>query len=167
MNIKKISEVENPLFSRKEFCFEITSQAVPSHEEVKAILKEKFSFNPELLRIKSIKGKFGKQVFDVYVNLYGSEEEFKRIVKKTKQEIEKEKKKIEEEAKAKAEAKKVAEEAKKVALEAKEAEVKEAEKPVEEVKTEEAKEESKVEEVKTEEAKEESKVEEVKAEASQ
>ncbi|HIH52233.1 hypothetical protein COT60_03710 [Candidatus Pacearchaeota archaeon CG09_land_8_20_14_0_10_30_9] len=120
MEIKKISEVENPLFSRKELHFEIRSQAVPSHEEVKAILKEKFSFNPELLRIKKISGKFGAQIFDVVVNLYGSKEEFKRVVKKTKQEIEKEKKQAEEEVKAKAEAKKVAEEAKKSSEEIKE-----------------------------------------------
>jgi len=147
MNIKKISEVENPLFSRKEFHFEIISQAVPSHEEVKALLKEKFSFDSELLRIKSIKGKFGKQVFDIHVNLYGSKEEFKRIVKKTKQELEKEKKKIEEEAKVKADAKKAALEAKKAAEEAK---AKEAKKPAEEAKAEEVKEEPKVEEVKVE-----------------
>lgn len=136
VEIKKVSEVENPLFSRKEIHFEITSQAVPSHEEVKKLLKEKFSFNTDLLRIKQIKGKFGMQVFDVYVHLYSSIEEFKRIVKKTKQELEKEKKKAEEEAKAKAEAKKAALEAKKAAEEAK---AKEAEKPAEEPKTEEVK----------------------------
>jgi len=161
-DVKKISEVENPLFSRREFHFEFYSEAVPSYEEVKNTLKEKFSINTDLARVKKISGKFGVQVFDVYVDVYSSAEEFKRVVKKTKQEIEAEKKAVEEKKKAEAEAKKAAEETKKAAEESKKAEAeKPAEAPVEEKPVEE-----KPAEESSEEVKEEVKTAEVKAEES-
>ena len=137
MEVKLIKETENPLFSRQEFHFEVKSLIAPSHEEVNKTFSEKFSFDPSLMRIKGIKGRFGTQIFDVFVNVYSSKEEFDRIVKKTKQEVEAEKKKVEEEAKAKEEAKKPVE--KSAEEKPAEAEVVE-EKPVEE-KVEEKKEE--------------------------
>lgn len=148
MEAKKVSEVENPLFSRKELHLEINSDAVPSYEEVKNLLKEKFSYDPDLIRIQNVKGRFGSQVFDAYVHVYSSAKEFKRVVKKTKQEIEAEKKAIEEKAKAEAEARKAAEEAKKSEEEAKKAEteIPVEEKVSEELPKEEAKSEEKVEE---------------------
>ena len=161
MEAKKISEVENPLFSRKELHLEVKSGAAPSYEEVKNLLKEKFSYSPDLVRIQNVKGRFGSQVFDVHVHVYSSAEEFKRVVKKTKQEVEAEKKVIEEKAKAEAEAKK-AEEAKKTEAEkpveekpaeAPPVEEKPAEEPTKEVKEEEKTEESKAEEPKAEEVK--------------
>ncbi len=119
MEAKKISEVENPLYSRKEYVVEIKANSIPSYDEVKKLLDEKFSMKPELVRINSVKGKFGTQVFEANVDVYSSDAEFKRVVKKTKQEIEKEKKAIEEKKKAEAEKKKAAEEAKKAEEEAK------------------------------------------------
>lgn len=110
--IKIIEEKKNLLFSRREVLAEIASHSVPSHEDVKKMLSEKLSSNPELIRIKSIRGKFGAKVFNIVANVYDSKEEFKRVVKKTKQEIEKEKKALEEKKKREAEAKKAAKEAK-------------------------------------------------------
>ncbi|MBS3084604.1 hypothetical protein J4411_01705 [Candidatus Pacearchaeota archaeon] len=109
MEIKLVEEKKNPLFSRREIVFQVKSNVVPSHEEIKNLLKEKFSFNPHLVRTKKIEGKFGAKIFDVLVNVYDSKEEFKRIVRKTKQELEKEKKEVDEEMNAKAEAKKAKE----------------------------------------------------------
>ncbi|MDP3966405.1 MAG: hypothetical protein Q8Q04_02655 [archaeon] len=111
--IKKISEKENPLFSRKEFHFEIKSSVTPSHEELKQVLSEKFSLNPSLIRTQKISGKYGTTVFDADVHVYSSKKEFDRVVKKTKQEKEKEKKALEEKLNSEAEAKKAAKEAKK------------------------------------------------------
>lgn len=113
IEINKISEKENHLFSRKELEFEIKAQVVPSHEEVKKLLHEKFSFNPELVRIHKISGKFGSKVFHVLLDVYSSKKEFDRVVKKTKQEKEKEKKALEEKMKAEYEARKAEKEKKK------------------------------------------------------
>ena len=113
MEIKKISEKENPLFSRKEIHFEMKSDSVPSYDDFVKVVHEKFSFKPELMRIQKIGGKYGTKVFDAYVHLYDSKKEFERIVKKTKQEKEKEKKASEENVKAEAEVKKAEKEAKK------------------------------------------------------
>ncbi|MCR4327759.1 MAG: hypothetical protein NUV46_04220 [Nanoarchaeota archaeon] len=113
MEIKKILEKENPLFLRKEIHFEVKSNSVPSHEEMKNGLSEKFSFNPELIRIQKISGKFGSRSFDVFVDVYSSKKEFDLVVKKTKQEKEKEKKVLLEKLALEAEARKAAKEKKK------------------------------------------------------
>ncbi len=105
MRIKIIEEKKNPLFSRREIHLEIESVAVPSHEEVKNLVSEKFSSDPKLIRTKLIKGRFGINIFDVFVDIYDSNEEFDRVVKKTKQELDKEKRRIEEESKGESEAK--------------------------------------------------------------
>jgi len=128
MEINKILEKENLLFSRKEIHFEIESNSVPRHEEVKKILAEKFSLNPELIRTQKISGKFGTKKFDVFVDVYDSKKDFDRVVKKTKQEKDKEKKVLEEKKTVEAEAKRAVEEVKKAKDEAKS----QAEKPVEE-----------------------------------
>jgi len=108
MRIKIIEEKKNPLFSRKEIHLEIESDAVPSHEEVKNLVSEKFSSDQELIRTRLIKGRFGINIFDVFIDIYDSKEEFDRVVKKTKQELDKEKK-AEEESSAKSEVEKTKE----------------------------------------------------------
>jgi len=112
MEIKLIEKKANPLFDREEFKFEIESNSVPGLAEVKNLVVEKFSFNSDLIRMQKIKGKFGRRTFEVSLDVYGSKEEFDRVVRKTKQEKEKEKKEAEERLKAEIEAKKATEEAK-------------------------------------------------------
>jgi ribosomal protein S24E len=119
--------------------FEIKSDGVPSHDDVKKILSEKISVASELIRTRKIKGKFGTKVFDVHADVYSSKKEFDRVVKKTKQELEKEKKAIEEKKKAETETKKAAEEAKAKEVPVTEKPASEG-KPAEEKKTEEKKE---------------------------
>ncbi len=106
--IRLVSDAENPIFGRKEMKFEIKSDIVPSHEEVKKLLSEKFSIKPELVRTNKIQGKFGNKIFEVTADVYSSKKEFDRVVRKTKQEKEKEKKEAEDKRKAEDEAKKAA-----------------------------------------------------------
>lgn len=112
IGIKIIEEKKNLLFSRREVLAEIGADSVPSHEEVKKMLSEKLSSNPELIRVKSIRGKFGAKIFDIVADIYDSKEEFKRVVKKTKQEVDREKKVLEDKKKSETEIKKVARETK-------------------------------------------------------
>jgi len=125
MEMKVVQEKENPLFSRKELVLEIKSNSVPKREDVLKEVSKKFSAGEDLIRIQSIKGKFGVQIFSAIVDVYSSKKEFERVVKKTKKETEKEKKEAEEKRKAEAEAKK-----------AKEEESKKTEEPKEELKEE-------------------------------
>ncbi|MBU2612217.1 MAG: hypothetical protein KKB62_00665 [Nanoarchaeota archaeon] len=130
MEVIVVGEKENLIFSRKEIQLDVTSNVVPKREEVANWIAKKFSTGEDLVRVNKIKGKFGVQVFRVDADVYSSKEEFKRVVKKTKQEIEKEKKTAEEKKKAETEAKKAEAEEKAKAEEKKE------EKPAEEVKEE-------------------------------
>ena len=125
MEINIIEENVNALFSRREVKVEVSSETIPSNEEAKRIIADKFSVNEDVVRIRKIDTKFGSQSFLIIADVYDSKEEFLRVVKKTKQEIEAEKKAEEERLKAEAEAK-----------EAEKAAKAKAEKPAEEVKEE-------------------------------
>jgi ribosomal protein S24E len=107
MKIEIIEEKRNDLFSRKELKINIEAEIIPSKEEVKKIITDKFHSNENLVRINKIKGKFGTHLFLIEADIYDSEKEFLRVVKKTKQEVEAEKKAEEERLKAEAEAKTV------------------------------------------------------------
>jgi ribosomal protein S24E len=125
METKVLEQKENPLFSRKEVHVLVKDELTPSKEEARKIVGDEFKADPSLVRIRKIDAKFGVKEFVIIADVYDSAEEFKRIVKKTKQEI-----KAEEEArKAEEEARRAEEEAKKAAEEAAKAE---AEAPVEE-----------------------------------
>ncbi len=99
MKVKEKKEFENKLFSRKEIEIVVETERVPSQTEAKEFIKKEFNTNPNLIRIKRILGKFGSREFTISVDIYNSQEEFNRIVKKTKQELEKEKKEAEEKRK--------------------------------------------------------------------
>lgn len=120
MSLKIISEKDNFLFSRKEVVLAYEAEKLPSNEEVRKLVADKFKSKPELVRIQKIQGKFGSTLFRIVADVYSSQEEFDRLVKKTKKELEEEKKaeeakkaeeeearkKAEEEAKAKEQAEK-------------------------------------------------------------
>lgn len=88
-NIK--SEKENKLFNRKEVEVELEADMTPSQEEVKNLVAEKLSTQPENIRIKKIAGKFGSKVFAVSANVYDSEENLKKTEFFSKKELEKQK----------------------------------------------------------------------------
>ncbi len=142
MALEVISEKDNLLFSRKEVALAYEAEKIPSKEEARDIIADKFKAKPELVRIQKVEGKFGSNVFRLVADIYSSQEEFNRIVNKTKKELEDEKKaeeakraaeedarkKAEEEAKAKEEAEKAKAEEKKEGSEEKSEENKEEEK---------------------------------------
>ena len=95
MDFKIISEIENPLFNRKEIEGEIHSEVTPSREEVTKIISEKFSAPSETIKIRTIKGKFGQKVFLIVANIYKSKEDKDKIENKKKKDIALEKKSAE------------------------------------------------------------------------
>lgn len=109
MEIKIIEEKVNALFSRREVKVEVKTEVVPSQDEAKKIITEKFSCDENVVKIRKIEGRFGAQSFIITADIYDSKEEFLRVVKKTKQEIDAEKKAEEEKLKAEIEAKAEAE----------------------------------------------------------
>ncbi|MAG11075.1 hypothetical protein CMI44_02075 [Candidatus Pacearchaeota archaeon] len=87
MDFKIISDIENPLFNRREIEGEIYAEVVPSREEVKKIMTEKFSANPDAVKIRTIKGKFGQKVFLIVANIYRSKEDLDKVELKKKKDI--------------------------------------------------------------------------------
>ena len=60
----------NHLFGREEVEIVIAAEKTPSETEVEKIIGEKFSSNPENVRIRIIKGKFGSREFLVRADIY-------------------------------------------------------------------------------------------------
>ena len=146
MSLKVISEKDNLLFSRKEVALNYEAKVVPSKVEVVKLISDKYKSKPELIRVQKIQGKFGSNVFVITADIYSNQEEFNRLIKKTKKELDEEKKAEEarkaeaEEAKRKVEEEKAAkEEAKKAEAEAKKVLVEESKEEVAEVSSEEEK----------------------------
>ena len=99
-NFKIISEIENPLFFRKEIKIEVESEITPSKVEVKKFLNEKLSISPETLKLEKIKGRFGSKKFEITAKIYMSEQNKNQIETKTKKQRDAEKKALEETKKA-------------------------------------------------------------------
>ena len=84
---KVTEEKENLLFNRKEFFFEVQANITPSRFETLKFVSEKFSAPIENIKIKSINGKFGSNMFSGSVFIYNSEEDKNRLeIKKKKDE---------------------------------------------------------------------------------
>ena len=73
-NFKIINEQENPLFNRREIQISVDAEVTPNHKDVKKLICEKFSTQPENIKIKKISGKFGSKNFTISVNIYSSKE---------------------------------------------------------------------------------------------
>lgn len=84
-NIETINEKENPLFSRKEVIIKIKEKSVPSHADTEKIISEKFSTNPESIKVKKIDARFGSDEFIISAFIYSSPEEKNKIEPKPKQ----------------------------------------------------------------------------------
>jgi ribosomal protein S24E len=95
MEIKNIIEQANPLFKRKEVEVLINAEITPSYEQTLPALAEKFSTNPETIKIKAIYGSVGSKTFKVLANIYESKEDKESTERKSKKEAELEKKKTE------------------------------------------------------------------------
>jgi len=86
-NFKVTEKKENPLFNRKEIFFEVQADITPSRLETSKFFSKKFSAPVENIKIKSINGKFGSNIFSGSVFIYNSEEDKNRVeIKKKKDE---------------------------------------------------------------------------------
>lgn len=92
MEFKIISDIENPLFNRREIEGEIHTDVTPSRDETTKILAEKFSIQQDTIKIRTIKGSFGARVFIIVANIYKSKKEKDEVELKKKKDLESEKK---------------------------------------------------------------------------
>lgn len=82
---KVTEEKENPLFNRKEIFFEVQADVTPSRLETSKFVSDKLSAPIENIKIKSINGKFGSNIFSGRVFIYNSEKDKDRVeIKKKK-----------------------------------------------------------------------------------
>jgi len=91
MQFKIISDIENPLFGRREIEGEIKGEITPSRADVAKLLSEKFSVPVENIKIRTILGKFGLKIFVINANIYSSKEDKDKIEIKKKKDAEAEK----------------------------------------------------------------------------
>jgi ribosomal protein S24E len=94
-----IKQIDNALFNRKEIIIKIENESSPKTSEVAQTLSEKFSSPIEGVKIKSIKGNFGSNIFVISANLYSSKEDLDLTETKSKKLRDAEKKAAEEEKK--------------------------------------------------------------------
>jgi len=91
-----LNQKENPMFSRKEIEINLETDITPKITEAEEFVSKEFSANPESVKIKKIKGKFGSNNFIITANIYSSKENKDKIepkLKKGKGEIVREEKK--------------------------------------------------------------------------
>ena len=86
---KILSDVENPLFRRREITFETDENSVPKKENVEKMISEKFSSPSENTEIKKISGKFGSKTFHISAFLYNSKELKEEIESRPRKKAEK------------------------------------------------------------------------------
>ena len=105
MKLNIIEEKENAFFMRKEIKAFVEAEISPQRLEVRKLLGEKFSVDPEAVHIKGIYGKFGSKKFNVGANIYKSEEEknsVERMKKKDQKPVAPEEQPVAEEVKKEA-----------------------------------------------------------------
>ncbi|MGA2130090.1 MAG: 30S ribosomal protein S24e [Candidatus Pacearchaeota archaeon] len=86
MEIKILEEKNNPLFGRKEVKGTVESEINPSRVQILEVISKKFSSPVENIKIKNIRGNFGKKTFTIEANVYTSEKEKNIVEVKKKKE---------------------------------------------------------------------------------
>ncbi len=81
-----LNQKENPLFNRKEVEIDFETNVAPKVQEAENFIAEKFSSNPENVKIKKIKGFFGSRKFIISANVYHTKEDKEKIESKSKKE---------------------------------------------------------------------------------
>jgi len=79
-----IHEKKNPIFDRKEIEVSAIMNITPKIKEAEEFIGKEFSANPENVKIKKIKGRFGSNSFVITANIYNSKEEKDKIETKIK-----------------------------------------------------------------------------------
>ncbi len=88
MELKIITDNENPLFNRREIQGEIHANVNPQREEVINLISEKTKVPKDKIKIKTIQAKFGSKVFLIVANIYSSVEDKNKIERMKKKEKE-------------------------------------------------------------------------------
>lgn len=82
--MKILEEKDNPLLNRKEVKIIIEAGKNPSLQEACKSVAEKFKSPEDLVAIKGVKGKFGRNTFLISANIYNKKED-KDILEKKKE----------------------------------------------------------------------------------
>ena len=96
MELKIIIDNKNALFNRTEIEGEIKAEITPSRTEVRKALAEKYSISEDTIKIRTIKGAYGSQVFLLVGNIYKSKADKESVEHAKKKDVEAEKKAAEE-----------------------------------------------------------------------
>jgi ribosomal protein S24E len=83
-NLTIVKEKKNPVFDRREIEVNVRMNISPKIKEAEDLIGKEFSANPENVKIKKVKGRFGSKSFVITANIYSSKEEKDKIEKKTK-----------------------------------------------------------------------------------
>ena len=78
-NFKILEERKNPIFKRREVEVSVDSLSAPKIQEAENFLSEKLSAQPENIKIKKIKGRFGSSNFIILANVYDSKEDKEKV----------------------------------------------------------------------------------------
>lgn len=84
MTITILSDKKNPLFDRREIEVNALLSVSPKIKEAEELIGKEFSANPENVKIKKIKGRFGSTNFIITANIYSSKEEKDKVETKIK-----------------------------------------------------------------------------------
>ena len=83
-NLTILKEKKNPVFDRKEIEVNVKMDVSPKIKEAEELIGKEFSANPENVKIKKIKGRFGSNSFIITANIYSSKEEKDKVETKIK-----------------------------------------------------------------------------------
>ena len=100
--MKIITNIENPLFNRKEIQASVEAQVTPSREDIIKLVSEEFSAPIENIKIRTIQGRFGSKIFIIVANIYNSKEDKDNIERKSKRDFEENKSESQDSAKEEA-----------------------------------------------------------------
>ena len=80
-----IEEKENFLTNRKEVKFIVKAEKCLNYDEALGIIAEKFKSAPELVVVKQVKGKFGRNTFLISAFIYKTKEDKEMFERKKKE----------------------------------------------------------------------------------
>ena len=93
MEIKITKKQEKPLLYREECTAEISNATTPSYAELKKAIAEKIKKEEEMISIKRIDQKFGRQTMEASFYVYSDKEAFKKFETKKEKKAKVEEKK--------------------------------------------------------------------------
>lgn len=86
--MKTIEDKENSLLNRREIKIVTEAEKNPSFSDAENLLADKFKADKELIVIKNIKGKFGRNTFLITSFIYKNKEEKEKLEKKKEKKVE-------------------------------------------------------------------------------